>query len=112
MDLAAGDEALLRVLDDPDRLRQRIGETAADCAERRLAELQAVRCLRDVREPTGLYTLEAGDRVRVRLAQGWSLLMRPAEEPTPTDGDGRLDWASVTRVTFIALEQQVEGEGQ
>ena len=108
MELRAGDGALLRVLQDPQELRRSIGRVAAACAYRRLAELQTVRCLRDVREQTGLYVDDGGSRVRVELAGGWTLLLRPTDEPPPMDGDGRLDWALVNRVTILEFEQQTE----
>ena len=84
------------------------GSQCAKLIRRRLDELRAanfldeIRCLPQARchELKGKH---AG-KLSVDLEHPYRLLFRPANEPTPQKTDGGLDWAGVSAIEIIGVE--------
>jgi len=90
--------------------RQLIKRHGAEQAKRitlRLTALRAARCLEDMRHAPGRCHELRGDRAGVLsldLTHPYRLLFTPAHNPLPLKPDGGLDWAAVTAVTIIGVE--------
>lgn len=112
MELEAGDEDLARALSSESRRRRAFGGDVSMALRYRLGELRAVDLFSDAWETTGLYSdLGTSDgRVRVELMSRWSMVVRPAEQPPPRDGDGRLDLGSITALVVLAVGRSAEGD--
>lgn len=84
------------------------GDRCAKLIRRRLDELRAANSLEYIRylpqarchELKGKY---AG-KLSVDLEHPYRLLFRPANEPIPQKADGGLDWAGVSAVEIIGVE--------
>ncbi len=84
------------------------GSRCAKLIRRRLDELRAANSLQDIRYlPQArcheLKGSHAGN-LSVDLEHPYRLLFRPANEPIPQKADGGLDWANVTAIEIIGVE--------
>lgn len=73
----------------------------------RLDDLKAADLLEDLRNLSGRCHELTGDRagqLSLDLRGPYRLLFTPAEEPVPTNAEGGLDWARVTAVEVIRME--------
>lgn len=71
----------------------------------RLADLQAVKCLGDMRNLPGRCHELSGDmagRLALDLPDGKRLVFKPAE-PCPVKADGGLDWKAVDAVEILEI---------
>ena len=90
--------------------RQLIKRQGAEQARRitlRLTALRVASCLEDMRRVPGRCHELRGDRAGVLsldLTHPYRLLFTPAHDPLPLKPDGGLDWATITAVTIIGVE--------
>ncbi len=82
-------------------MRSRWGDHMAKKLQQRLADLEAAATLEEMRNLPGRCHELTGDLagdLAVDLKHPYRLIFRPRHEPTPTKGDGGLDWGQVTRI--------------
>jgi plasmid maintenance system killer protein len=89
------------------RLRRRYGPLNAKQIGKRMNQLAAAKTLADMRHLGGGCHELQGDlkgQLALNLVGGWRLLFAPANNPTPRKQDGGLDWAAVTAVEILSVE--------
>lgn len=108
--LTSATDDLARTLSSERATTRAFGEGVQASLRLRLGELDAVACLADVIESTGLYReLDRDDgRVAVALADGWRMVIRPSDQPPSWTVDGGLNWAMVREVEILAVEAASE----
>jgi plasmid maintenance system killer protein len=108
VDILFGTAQLGERCNDSKRLRRDYGSDGEKIIRRRLDELRAAATLAVVGKLPGPRCEELkGDRagqLSVRLHGGFRLLFEPVVDPAPRKGDGGLDWAAVTAVRILAIE--------
>ncbi len=84
------------------------GSRCAKLIRRRLEELRAANSLEDIRSfpQARCHELKGGHggKLSVDLEHPYRLLFRPANEPIPQKTDGGLDWAQVTVIEILGVE--------
>jgi len=84
------------------------GPQCAKLIRRRLDELGAANSLDEIRylPQARCHELKGNHagKLSVDLEQPYRLLFRPANEPTPQKADGGLDWAGVSAIEIIGVE--------
>jgi proteic killer suppression protein len=84
------------------------GSRRAGLIRRRLDELRAASSLQDIRylPQARCHELKGSKEgeLSVDLDHPYRLLFRPANEPIPQKADGGLDWANVTAIEIIGVE--------
>jgi hypothetical protein len=108
--LTAATNDLARTLSSERATKRAFGERVQASLRLRLGELDAVACLADVIESTGLYRELDHDegRVAVALAAGWRMVIRPGDRPPSRTADGGLNWAMIREVEILAVEAASE----
>lgn len=75
--------------------------------KRRVSELQAARCLVDLRTLPQLRAHELSNnregQISITIRQPYRLILLPAHTPVPRLADGGLDWSAVTEVKLIEV---------
>lgn len=92
---------------DQRQLIKRYGAEQARRITLRLTALRVASCLEDMRHLPGRCHELRGDRAGVfslDLTHPYRLLFTPAHDPLPTKLDGGINWAAVTAVTIIGVE--------
>jgi toxin HigB-1 len=84
------------------KLRGQLGDDGARTAAAHLASLRAASCLEEFRHLPGRCTEHDG-RLALVLAAGRRLIFEPADDPSPTDSDGALDWAAVRSIRIVEI---------
>ncbi len=91
-----------------DLLVRTYGPHRAKLIRRRLDELRAANSLDEIRylPQARCHELKGkhAGKLSVDLEHPYRLLFRPANEPTPQKADGGLDWAGVSAVEIIEVE--------
>lgn len=88
-------------------LLQRHGPKRAKIIQRRLSQLRAANILEELRNlPGRCHELRENRRhqLSLDLDHPYRLIFMPAHNPLPCKPDGGLDWAKVTSVTIIGVE--------
>ena len=83
------------------------GARRAKRIRRRLDDLRAADCLEDMRSLPGRCHELTGDRpgqISLDLDHPYRLIFVPANNPVPCKADGGLDWARVTAIEIIGVE--------
>ena len=84
------------------------GSQCANLIRRRLDELGAANSLAEIRylPQARCHELKGNHagKLSVDLAHPYRLLFRPSNEPTPQKADGGIDWAGVSAVEIIGVE--------
>ena len=108
MDIVFESARIQRVLTNSKRARGKYGPKGAERLMRRLDELRAAETLEDMRylpqarchelrgNLKGILSVDAQHPLR--------LLFRPASNPVPKTPDGGLDWAGVTTIEILGVE--------
>lgn len=108
MDIIFSSTKLQKDCNDAKHARKRFGPLQAKLIRRRLDELRATDNLSVMRTiPQARCHELTGNRagqVSVDLKHPYRLLFRPANRPVPRKADGGLDWARVTAVEIIDVE--------
>lgn len=94
-----------------DLLVKRHGQQRAKLIRRRLDELQAASNLLVMRDlPGRCHELKGGKtgQLSIDLDGPYRLIFRVANNPNPTKPDGGLDWAQVTAIEILSLEDTHE----
>ena len=91
---------------------KRFGPLRAKLLKRRLVELGAATSLEDLQALPQVRCHELkGDRkgqLSVDLDHPYRLILEPATNPAPKKRDGGLDWAKVTEITIVGIEDTHE----
>lgn len=107
MDIFFGTKRLREDCNDARRLVRRYGAEEAAVISRRLDDLSAAQSLEDLRNLSGRLHELTGDRagqLTLDLRGPYRLILVPAHDPPPRKEDGGLDWAQVTAVEIIGIE--------
>ncbi len=100
--------AKLRELCNDDRVaRKKLGARCAKKLRARLDDLDAAQALQAFRAlPGGCHQLTGNlsGCLSIALHGGFRLVFRPAHETSPRKPDGGLDWARVTKVEIVSIE--------
>ena len=93
------------------RLRRLHGDSRAKLINRRLDQLRAAPNLGTMRTLPGRSHELKGDRkgiISIDLDGPYRLLFRPVHSPLPTKPDGGSDWAQVTAICVLGVEDTHE----
>ncbi len=107
MDIRFDTSRLREECNDFRRLQRRYGQGAAKLVRRRLDDLRAAETLAVMRPVPGDCHELRGDRkdtLAMKVGGGKRLIFEPAHRPIPRNPDGGLDWAGVTAVTVLGVE--------
>jgi proteic killer suppression protein len=108
MDILFKDSRLRRQCNDDSLLRRKQGKRRAELIRRRLDELRAAASLVDIRKLPGPRCHElSGNRsgeLSVDLDDPYRLLFEPAGASVPRLKDGGLNWAGVSAVRILGIE--------
>jgi len=108
MDIIFKTKKLAKEFNDSKLLQIRHGPHRAKLIRRRLDELRAASVLAEVGTlPQARCHELTGDRsgqLSVDLDHPYRLLFRPGNNPIPTKPDGGLDWAKVTQIEILSVE--------
>lgn len=108
MDILFQDRKLERICNDQSLLVRRFGSIGTKLLRRRLDELRAAENLAVLRSlPQARCHELKGNRegtLAVDLEHPYRLIFEPANDPIPRKLDGGLDWADVTAIRVLAVE--------
>lgn len=107
MDILFETTKLRKVLNSQKLLIKTHGPKRASRIRRRLDDLQAAGTLEDMRSLPGRCHELTGDRsgqLALDLDHPYRLIFISAHDPLPIKDDGGLDWASVTAVVILGVE--------
>jgi plasmid maintenance system killer protein len=108
MDIVFRNRKLEKDCNEYQRLVKRYGSLRAKLIDLRLRQLRAAQVLEHVATLPQVRCHElVGDRkgeLSVDVGHPYRLLFVPADEPRPTRPEGGLDWARVSRIEIIGVE--------
>ncbi len=111
LDIVFASEKLRKECNDYRLLQRRHGKVRAKRLKQRLDDLRAAETLEDMRHLPGRCHELKGERagqLSLDLDHPRRLIFEPADEPVPRKPDGGLDWAKVTAVEIIGVEDTHE----
>lgn len=115
MDVSFQSRKLAKQFNESANLDRIHGTVRAKLIRIRLSAMRAAESLHDFWPPKSppqrCHELTRGRRagtLSVDLDHPYRLIFRPAEEPVPVKEDGGLDWARVTAVVIIGIEDTHE----
>lgn len=111
MDIQFRSKKLERECHQPGLCMKAHGQDRAARLKRRLDALRAADCLEDLRNVPGrLHELGMNRKgqLSMDLDHPYRLILTPSSEPAPVRPDGGLDWAKVTAVTVVGIEDTHE----
>jgi plasmid maintenance system killer protein len=108
MDILFKNHKLMKQCNSRALLVRAFGPNCSKLIRRRLDEFAAANCLEDIRFlPQARCHELKGDHagnLSVDLEHPYRLIFCPANEPVPKKPDGGLDWAGVTAIEIIGVE--------
>ena len=108
MDILFKTHKLMKQCNSQDLLIRAYGQRRAKLMRRRLDELSAANSLEDIRSlpQARCHELKGNQlgNLSVDLEHPYRLIFCPANEPVPKKPDGGLDWAGVTAIEIIGVE--------
>ncbi|SPD73986.1 Toxin-antitoxin system, toxin component, RelE family [uncultured Desulfobacterium sp.] len=108
MDIIFKTQKLEKQCNSQKMLVRTYGSPRAGLIRRRLDELRAANSLQDIRylPQARCHELKGSKKgdLSVDLDHPYRLILRPANEPIPLKADGGLDWANVTAIEIIGVE--------
>lgn len=107
MDILFLTDKLAKEFNTQKLLIRRRGDLRAKLITRRLRALRSATVLEDLRHAPGRWHELGEDRAKtfaVDLDGPYRLIFAPAIEPPPTKPDGGLDWAQITAVRILGVE--------
>jgi len=115
MDLSFKNKKLQKVFNEGAQLEKRHGTLRAKKIRIRMKELRAAKNLMDFWPPNSppgrCHELTEGQRagqLSVDLDHPYRLIFVPNHDPVPVREDGGLDWARVTAITILGVEDTHE----
>jgi len=104
VDILWKDKRLRRLCEESREAARALGQSGAKKLQTRLADLAAVRCVRDLvaGRPHPLKGDRAG-QFSLDLADGVRLVFEPASAPVPRTAEDAIDWAQVTSVRVVYI---------
>lgn len=113
MNITFASEKLRDYLHDDRQLKKDYGEAGYKRIRRRIDELRAAETLAAIgilrRGRCHELKGSRAGQLALDLHKGYRLIIEPADEPLPTKPDGGLDWAEVTAVRVLAVEDYHRG---
>ena len=105
MEIAFGRKDLRRLCESERTARRLLGTAVADKLKRRLADLRAANCVKDLvaGRPKELQNTPAG-HIAVDLGEGFRLVFCANHSVPPLAGGTRVDWSKVNRVKITSIE--------
>lgn len=108
VDIAFQTEQLAALCNESKALRRKYGSDGERLVRRRLDEMRDASCLAIIGKlPAPRCEELKGDRIgqlSVRLHGGFRLIFRPLHDPVARKPDGGLDWAAVTAILILGIE--------
>lgn len=112
MDIIFKTSKLEKICNDQKLLVRTFGSQMAKLMRRRLDDLRAATCLEEMRylKQTRCHELHGNKagHLSVDLDHPYRLIFQAANKPVPQRVDGGLDWAKVTAVMIIGVEDTHE----
>ncbi|MDO8446611.1 MAG: type II toxin-antitoxin system RelE/ParE family toxin [Deltaproteobacteria bacterium] len=112
MDIIFKTSKLQKICNDQKLLTRTHGTRRAELMRRRLDDLRAATCLEEMRhlKQTRCHELHGNKagQLSVDLDHPYRLIFQTANNPVPQRVDGGLDWAKVTAVMIIGVEDTHE----
>lgn len=115
MDIYFSSRKLEKSFNEGSQLEREHGKDRAKKIRLRMTELRAAKCLKDFwppKSPPGrCHELTKGKRsgqLSVDLDHPYRLIFKPEHDPVPKLIDGGLDWAEVTAIKIIGIENTHE----
>lgn len=108
LELAFAKKSLRTLCEDEIRARRDLGDELASALRRRLADMRAASCVRDLvtGRPRGLRSGRAG-YMAVDLCNGYQLVFCVNHSAIPMQA-GSIDWSRVKRIRIIGIESNHE----
>lgn len=106
MDILFADEKLKRLLITERVLKREYGIGNAKVFARRMSDLRAATCLRDMALLPGRckeLDVDRKGQLSLDLHGGYRLVFEPAHDPVPRKPDGGLDWSAVTGIRILDI---------
>jgi proteic killer suppression protein len=100
------DQRLQRLMGNDARLQRKYGQQMASKIKQRVAELEAVDNVMDLRHLPGRWHELSADRTGQYsgdLVHPQRLIFEPADSPPPQHPGGGIDWSLVTEVVVIEI---------
>jgi len=107
MDILFRETKVEKLCNEDSRLKRAYGPRRAELIKARLDALRIAASLEMLRHLPGRLHELKGDRkgqLSLDLDHPYRLIFRPLEEPPPVRSDGGLDWARVTAVIVLGVE--------
>ncbi|BBO23201.1 killer suppression protein [Candidatus Nitrosymbiomonas proteolyticus] len=106
MDISFATDRLERDMNDHASMVRAYGAERAKALQKRLADLDAVQVLEEMRLLAGRCEELVGDRkgqLSVRLNANYRLIFQPADEPPALKDDGGIDWNQVRSIQILEV---------
>ena len=107
MEIVFASDKLRKLCNDRKKIQKKYGQNQGRKLRRRLDDLDAANVLEDCRLlPGDCHELKGtrAHQLAMDLAGGYRLIFEAAHNPTPRKEDGGLDWAQVTAVRILEIE--------
>jgi len=111
MDILFADDKLKRLLTTERALKREYGNANAKVLARRMSDIRAAPCLRDMALLPGRCKELKGSRggqLSLRLHGGYRLIFEPAHDPVPRKPDGGLNWSAVTAIMVLEISEHYD----
>lgn len=104
VEIAFAKKPLRQLCESERTARRALGATVAERLKRRLADLRAANCVKDLvaGRPRELHSAPAG-QIAVELGEGFQLIFSPNHSVIPLMHGTRVDWSKVNRVKIISI---------
>lgn len=106
MDILFADEKLKKLLNTERVLKRDYGIANTKVFARRMSDLRAAPCLKDMALLPGRckeLKLDRKGQLSLDLHGGYRLVFEPAHDPVPRRPDGGLDWSAVTGIRILEI---------
>jgi proteic killer suppression protein len=106
MEVTFANDRLHKLCNSASKLNGKYGARMAKIIRRRLADLEAAESLEVMQLLPGRcheLTENLSGHLAMDLEHPDRLVFKPANQPLPVDGSGRLDWSKVTKVEIVGI---------
>jgi proteic killer suppression protein len=107
VDVSFANKKLQKLCESSQALQREHGQSCARKVMARLQDLESAESLVDMRTLPGSCHELTGDRpdhVAINVGGGKRLILRPASNPAPAKPDGGLDWAGITEIEVVGIQ--------
>lgn len=105
VEIAFAKKSLRQLCESEHTARRLLGTSVAEKLKRRLADLRAANCVKDLvaGRPKELQVARSG-QIAIELGEGVQLVFCANHSVSPLTGGTRVDWSKVNRVKIISIE--------